>query len=185
MILLVVGLVAVIVVVLIAVFLSIRLGRGDEHDEPDLVSSGRDRRRDQDERWQDRDTRRVPGSRGGRGDYPGYSPRGPARDRAPRDRDYDSAPRLPALDGSDYGVSPSPRRPTPVSPSPRHPTQSQAAARSPVGASAQARGRHDTGPTRRPAADDFPSADYPSMDLGPGDSIGDRSSEGFPAARDD
>ena len=71
MILLVVGLVAVIVVVLIAVFLSIRLGRGDQHDEPDLVSSGRDRRRDQDEHWRDRDTRRAPssGSRGGR-----YSP---------------------------------------------------------------------------------------------------------------
>src|SRR5262252_7140058 len=98
MILLVVGLVAVIVVVLIAVFLSIRLGRGDEHDEPDLVSSGRDRRRDQDERWQDRDTRRVPGSRGGRGDYPGYGSRGPARDRAPRGR-YDTGPsRRPAAD---------------------------------------------------------------------------------------
>ena len=119
MILLVVGLVAVIVVVLIAVFLSIRLGRGDEHDEPDLVSSGRDRRRDQDERWQDRDTRRVPGSRGGRGDYPGYSPRGPAKDRAPRDRDYDTAPRRSARDGS---ANPSPRRPTPVSSSPHHPT---------------------------------------------------------------
>jgi hypothetical protein len=177
MILLVVGLVAVIVVVLIAVFLSIRLGRGDEHDEPDLVSSGRDRRRDQDERWQDRDTRRVPGSRGGRGDYPGYSSRGPARDRPLRDRDYDSAPRRPARDASDYRVSPSPHRPTPK----------PAAARSAVGASAQARGRYDTGPSRRPAADDFPSADYPSMDLGPaeGYATGDQPSVGFPAARDD
>src|SRR6516164_9066555 len=161
MILLVVGLVAVIVVVLIAVFLSIRLGRGDEHDEPDLVSSGRDRRRDQDERWQDRDTRRVPGSRAGRGDYPGYSSRGPARARAPRDRDYDTAP--------------------------RRPTQTPAVARSPVGASAQARGRYDTGPSRRPAADDFPSADYPSMDLGPaeGYATGDHPSVEFPAARDE
>src|SRR5690349_1261155 len=113
MILLVVGLVAVIVVVLIAVFLSIRLGRGDEHDEPDLVSSGRDRRRDQGERWQDRDARRVPGSRGGRGEYPGDSSRGPARDRAPRGRDYDGAPRRPARDPSDYRVGPSPHRPTP------------------------------------------------------------------------
>jgi len=184
MILLVVGLVAVIVVVLIAVFLSIRLGRGDEHDEPDLVSSGRDRRRDQDERWQDRDTRRVPGSRGGRGDYPGYSPRGPAKDRAPRDRDYDTAPRRSARDGS---ANPSPRRPTPVSSSPHHPTQTPAVARSPVGASAQARGRYDTGPSRRPAADDFPSADYPSMDLGPaeGYATGDHPSVEFPAARDE
>jgi hypothetical protein len=176
MILLVVGLVAVIVVVLIAVFLSIRLGRGDEQDEPDLVSSGRDRRRDQDERWQDRDTRLVPGNRGGRGDYPGYSSRGPARDRAPRDRGYDSAPRRPARDASDYGVSPSARRPT----------QEPAAARSQVGASAQAHGRYDTGPSRRPAADDFPSADYPSMDLGPaeGYATGGQPPVEFPAARD-
>jgi len=143
MILLVVGLVAVIVVVLIAVFLSIRLGRGDEHDEPELRSSGRDRRRDQSEHWEDRDTRRVSssGSRGGRGEYPGYGSRGPARDRAPRGRDYDGAPRRPA----------------------REP----AAARSAVGASAQARGRSGTGLSRRPAADDFPSADYPSTDFGP------------------
>jgi hypothetical protein len=167
MILLVVGLVAVIVVVLIAVFLSIRLGRGDEHDEPDLMSSGRDRRRDQDERWQDRDTRRVPGSRGGRGEYPGYRSRGPARDRAPRGRDYDGAPRRPARDPADH------RKPT--------------TARSAVGASAQARGRYDTGPSRRPAADDFPSADYPSMDLGPAEryATGDQPSVEFPAATDD
>lgn len=178
MILLVVGLVAVIVVVLIAVFLSIRLGRGDEDDEPDLRYSGRDRRRDdQDERWRDRDTRRVSsaGSRGGRGDYPGYSSRGPAPGRAPRGRDYDSAPRRPVRDGSAYRVSPSPHRPS----------QEPAAARSAVGAFAQDRGRSGTGPSRRPAADDFPSADYPSMDFGPGDSTGDHSPVEFPAAMDD
>jgi hypothetical protein len=50
MILLVVGLVAVIVVVLIAVFLSIRLGHGDEDDETDRRPSSRDQRRGQDER---------------------------------------------------------------------------------------------------------------------------------------
>ena len=167
MILLVVGLVAVIVVVLIAVFLSIRLGRGDEHDDPDLRSSGRDRRRDQDERWRDRDTRRVPGSRAGRGEYSGTSSRGPARDRAPRGRDYDSAPRRPAREAPDY--------------------RKQAAGRSAVGASAQARGRYDTGPSRRPAADDFPSADYPSMDFGPGGgyATGDQPSVELPAAVDD
>ena len=177
MILLVVGLVAVIVVVLIAVFLSIRLGRGDEHDEPDLRPSGRERRRDQDERWQDGDTRRVPGSRGGRGEYPGYSSRGPARDRAPRDRDYAGAPQRPARDPSDYRVGSSPHRPAPK----------PAAARSPVGASAQARSRYDTGPSRRPAADDFPSADYPSMDFGPAEvyATGDQPSVEFPAATDD
>jgi hypothetical protein len=165
MILLVVGLVAVIVVVLIAVFLSIRLGRGDEHDEPDLNSSGRERRRDQDERWRDRDTRRVPssGSRGGRGEYPGYSSRGPAQDRAPRGPDYDSASRRPR-------EAPESRRP--------------AAARSSVGASAQARSRYDTGPSRRPAADDFPSGDYPSMDFGPAGSYatGDQPAVGVPTA---
>ncbi len=178
MILLVVGLVAVIVVVLIAVFLSIRLGRGDEHDEPDLRSSGRDRRRDQDERWQDRDTRRASayGSRGGRGEYPGSGSRGPARDRAARGRDYDGAPRRPARDASDYSASSSPR----------HPTQKPAATRSAAGASAQARGRHDTGPSRRPAADDFPSADYPSMDFGPAESYatGDQPAVEFPATMD-
>src|SRR5690348_6901383 len=178
MILLVVGLAAVIVVVLIAVFLSIRLGLGDEHDEPELRSSGRDRRRDQDERWQDRDARRVPvsGSRGGRGEYPGYSSRGPARDRAPRGRDYDGAPRRPAREAAGYRVSSSPHRPT----------QKPAAARSAVGASAQARSRYDTGPSRRPAADDFPSADYPSMDFGPADgyATGDHPSVEFPAATD-
>ena len=159
MILLVVGLAAVIVVVLIAVFLSIRLGRGDEHDERDLRSSGRDRRRDQDERWRDRDTRRVPSSGGG--GHPGYGSRGQAR--APRGRDYDSAP----------------RRPREASES-----RSPAAARSSVGASAQARGRYDTGPSQRPAADDFPSADYPSMDFGPAGSYatGDQPSMESPAA---
>jgi hypothetical protein len=176
MILLVVGLVAVIVVVLIAVFLSIRLGRSDEDDEPGLRSNGRDRRRDQDQHWRDRDTRRVPmsGSRGGRGDYPGSNSRGPAGGRAPRGRDYDSTPRQPAREAADYGVGPSPHRPT----------QEPAAARAVVGASAQARGR---GPSRRPAADDFPSADYPSMDFGPGDTFatGDHPSVEFPAAVDD
>jgi hypothetical protein len=166
MILLVVGLVAVIVVVLIAVFLSIRLGRGDEHDEPEPRSSSRDRRRDQDERWRDRDTRRVPesGSRGGRGEPPGYNSRGPARERAPRGRDYDGASQRPAREASDH------RKP--------------AAARSAVGASAQARGRYDTGPSRRPAAADFPSADYPSMDFGPAGNYatGDQPSVGLPTA---
>jgi len=159
MILLVVGLVAVIVVVLIAVFLSIRLGRSDEHDEPGLESSGRS------EHWRDRDTRRVSssGSRGGRGEHPGYSSRGPARDRPPRGRDYDSTPRRPAREAPDY--------------------RKQPAARSAVGASAQARGRYDTGPSRRPAADDFPSADYPSMDFGPADghAAGDHPSVEFAA----
>src|SRR5690242_2866736 len=143
MILLVVGLVAVLVVVFIAVILSIRLGHGDEHDEPDLPSRGRDgRRADEDEHWLERDTRRAPAmaargmdSRGRRGESPGYA-------------DYDGPPRRPArADAAGY----------------REP----AAARSPLLASAQARGRYDTGPQRRPADGDFPSADHPSIDFGP------------------
>src|SRR5690242_21108351 len=152
MILLVVGLVAVLVVVFIAVILSIRLGHGDEHDEPDLPSRGRDRRRaDEDEDWLERDTRRAPSaaargmdSRGRRGDDPGYADRSAAGDRAARGRDYDGPPRA---GGTGY----------------REP----AAARSPVPASAQARGRYDTGPQRRAADGDFPSADYPAMDFAP------------------
>jgi hypothetical protein len=159
MILLVVGLVAVLVVVFIAVILSIRLGHGDEDDEPDLPSGGRDRQQDdEDEHWLERDTRRAPaaaargmGSRGRRGANPGYADRSAAgdRDRAAHGRDY-GAPRRPAhADAADH----------------REP----AAARSPVPASAQARGRYDTGPQRRPADGGFASADYPSMDFGPAD----------------
>ena len=156
MILLVVGLVAVLVVVFIAVILSIRLGHGDEHDEPDLPSRGRDRRRaDEDEDWLERDTRRAPSaaargmdSRGRRGDDPGYADRSAAGDRAARGRDYDGPPRRPARAGGTGYREP-------------------AAARSPVPASAQARGRYDTGPQRRAADGDFPSADYPAMDFAP------------------
>ena len=172
MILLVVGLVAVLVVVFIAVILSIRLGHGDEHDEPDLSSGGRDRRRtDEDEHWLERDTRRAPSAaarsgdpRGKRGENPGYADRGAAgdRDRAARGRDYDGPPRRPArAEATGY----------------REP----AAARSPVPVSAQARSRNDTGPQRRPADGDFPSADYPSMDFGP---AGARPSGGQPPVDD-
>jgi hypothetical protein len=153
MVLLVIGLVAVIVVVLIAVFLSIRLGRGDEDDEPGLRSAGRDRHRDQDERWREPDNRRVApstrsagrgGTARGRGEYDGYASRGPARERDSRGRD--GAPHRPARpDSPGYRQQPRPA----------------------VAASAAARGRYDTGAPRR-HADDFPSADYPSMDFGPG-----------------
>src|SRR5262249_25717278 len=77
MILLVVGLVAVLVVVFIAVILSMRLGHGDEPGEPDLPARGRDRRPDdEDEHWLERDTRRAP--------------------RAARSHDYDGPPRRPS-----------------------------------------------------------------------------------------
>ena len=158
MILLVVGLVAVLVVVFIAVILSIRLGHSDEHDEPDLPSRGRDRRQaDEDEHWLERDTRRAPyavaqgiDSRGRRSEIPGYADRDAAgdRDRPSRGRGYDGPPRRPARANATGHREP-------------------AAARSPVPASAQARGRYDTGPQRRAGDGDFPSADHPSMDFGP------------------
>jgi hypothetical protein len=77
----------------------ILLGHGDEHDEPDRPSRGRDRRRDdEDDHWLERDTRRAPsaaaqgmGSRGGRGENLGYADRGAAGDR-----DYDGASHRPA-----------------------------------------------------------------------------------------
>jgi hypothetical protein len=163
------------VVVFIAVILSIRLGHGDEHDEPDLPSRGRDRRRDdEDEHWLEHDTRRAPAaaargldSRGRRSENPGYADRGPAsdRDRAARGHGYDGPPRRPArADATGY----------------REP----AAARSPVPVSAQARSRYDTGPQRRAADGALPPADHPSMDFGP---AGVRSTGGqppveFPAA---
>ena len=179
MILLVVGLVAVIVVVLIAVFLSIRLGRGDDHDdETDLRPSSRSRRVDEDG-WREpgiRDVRRSPqaargagrgiGERpGGVGDArrrngdPGY---GGARDRTSRTRDrgYDDEPRRAAGRNSpEYARSPARRR-----------------SAAPV--SSEGRGRNGTGSPRRVAADDFPSADYPAMDF----STGEHDAAGYPGA---
>jgi hypothetical protein len=167
MILLVIGLVAVIVVVLIAVFLSIRLGRGDEDDEPEMRPGGRDRRRDQAERWQERDTRRMPsparsGAPCGRGGD-GYGSRdgaGAGRELDSRGRGYDAA-----------------RRPS----RPEAPSYRRQPARPAVAASAPSRGRYDA-PVRR-HADDFPSADYPSMDFGPagGYPADDHPSVDFPA----
>ena len=172
MILLVIGLVAVIVVVLIAVFLSFRLGRGDEDDEPDVRSGGRDRRRNQDERWRERDTRRVPssartsgrdGPTQGPGGYDGDGSRGPAGDRDSRGRDHVGASRRPARPG------------TPGS-------RQSAAARPAAVASAPARGSSDIGPSRRLAdgypAGDHPSGEYPAADYGAVDDPRDR-----PAAR--
>jgi hypothetical protein len=169
MILLVVGLVAVIVVILIAVFLSIRLGRGDEHDdEPDIRSRSRDQRAEED-RWREpgsRDTHRSPEPtrEAGRGTgerrsgtdddrrrsrQPAYSG---ARERTPArrasDRDYEEEPRRPARrDSPEYESSPA-RRPA-------------------AAVSAGSRGRHDEALSRQAAVDDFPAAGYPSMDFVP------------------
>src|SRR5215472_5342583 len=119
MILLVVGLVAVIVVILIAVFLSIRLGRGDEHDDELDIEPGSRSRRSEEDHWREpggRDAHRpAPAARAaGRGfgerragaddqrrrGEPAYSG---ARERSDvsraRDRGYDDGPRRPARRG--------------------------------------------------------------------------------------
>lgn len=110
--LLVVGLAAVVIVILIAVFLSVRLGRGDDHDHEEPVRPGsrdRGRRDDEDARWRDagaRDSRRQAGSAraGGSGRHPRDGAGNPpdrdrdgrrsrreqaGRDREQADRDYD------------------------------------------------------------------------------------------------
>src|SRR6185312_13517184 len=106
--LLVVGLAAVIIVILIAVFLSVRLGRGDDHEEPMGRSSERGRGRpDADEPgWRDEQApRRSPAGAGGREQRPrppgqdrryrdGASRR-PERGQATRPGDYDQPQRRP------------------------------------------------------------------------------------------
>src|SRR5262245_38068074 len=183
--LLVVGLAAVIIVILIAVFLSVRLGRSDDHDEPMGRPSERDHGRPgaDDPGWRDeRAPRRPPASAGGsvRG---GPRPRPQAQDRRYRDGDGRRPERgQPARAGDGYPQ----RRPGRYD---SGPLEQPAEARRPVTAGARrpgsgrdngarrtaaARGRpesapelYDTGPAQRPAADDFPSeplraADFPS-----------------------
>jgi hypothetical protein len=182
--LLVVGLAAVIIVILIAVFLSVRLGRSEDHDEPMGRSSdrGRDRPDAGDPGWQDeRAPRRSPASASSRG---GQRPRPQAQDRRYRDGDGRRPERGQATRPGDYDYPQ--RRPER---SDSGPLDQPADARRPVtagsrrpgsgrdhGARRAGNGRsrpdnaaalYDTGPARHPAADDFPSeplraADFPS-----------------------
>jgi len=130
MILLVVGLVAVIVVILIAVFLSIRLGRGDEHDDEPQIRPSTSTPRAGEARWREpdvRDTRQAARAAGrgmgdprGRGREPAYSARGPARDRAHAGRDRDqnfaaAGPAAPRSAGS-YPTTPPHARANPTTP---------------------------------------------------------------------
>jgi hypothetical protein len=89
--LLVVGLAAVIIVILIAVFLSVRLGRSDDHDEPMGRSSERGRGRpdaDDDPGWRDeRAPRRSPAGVGSPAPGRGQRPRPHGQDRRYRDGD--------------------------------------------------------------------------------------------------
>ena len=100
--LLVVGLAAVIIVILIAVFLSVRLGRSEDHDEPMGRSSDRDRGRPGagDTGWQDeRAPRRSPAGASSRG---GQRPRPQAEDRRYRDGDGRRPERGQATRPGDY-----------------------------------------------------------------------------------
>jgi hypothetical protein len=152
MILLVVGVVAVIVVILIAVFLSIRLGRSDEHDGPATARpGGSDRRRAGGDHWGERDTRDRR--------RPGYGER-TARSReheGSRDHDHD-------YDDGDYEDYDGYRERRP----PRHETgpRSRAAgyASSPGRRGTRdGRARYESHRSPRPATDDFPSGDYPPV----------------------
>src|SRR5215831_19880816 len=171
--LLVVGLAAVIIVILIAVFLSVRLGRSDDQDEPMGRPSERGHGRPgaEDPGWRDeRAPRRPPASVGGsaRG---GPRPRPQAQDRRYRDGDGRRPERGQAARTGDYDYPQ--RRPGRYD---SGPVEQPAEARRPVTAGARRPGRaqsdrragngrgrpesapalYDTGPAQRPAADDFP-----------------------------
>jgi hypothetical protein len=197
--LLVVGVAAVIVVILIAVFLSVRLGRSQDHDEPMGRSSDRDRGRPDagDPGWRDeRAPRRSPAGVGGpsgssRG---GQRPRPPAQDQRYRDGDGRRPERGQATRQGDYDYPQ--RRPG------RHdsgPLEQPADARRPVTSvsrrpgSGRDNGGHrspelyDTGPAPHPAADDFPSeplhaADFPSGEFPSRPQPADFPSGEFPSA---
>src|SRR5262245_289732 len=181
--LLAVGLAAVIIVILIAVFLSVRLGRSDDREEPTSRSSERSEGRadTDDSRWRDeRAPRRPPAGaagpgRGGRprpegGDRP-YRDRGPERGQAAaRSEDYDYPQRRPGpYDTGPVEQPTDPRRLAPAEARRGGPRGGNGTRRAGTG-----RGRpeaasapYDTGPSPHAAADEFPSgplqaADFPS-----------------------
>jgi hypothetical protein len=189
--LLVVGLAAVILVILIAVFLSLRLGRSDDHEEPEgrLGERSRDRHGTEDARWRDRDRHqaRRPSSASARNGGPdGQRTRAEAEpDRRYRDRDerrereqarpreYDYPPRR----GERYDTGPlehpsDPRRPVAAGARRTGSGRDQPARRSASGRDrhdANAAALYDTGPAARPAADDFPSGPFPATDFPSGE----------------
>ena len=204
--LLVVGLAAVIIVVLIAVFLSMRLGRSDDHDEPMGRPSERGHGRPgaDDPGWRDeRAARRPPAGTGGpaRG---GQRPRPQAQDRRYRDGDGRRPERGPAGRPDDYDYPQ--RRPGRYD---SGPVEQPAETKRPVAAGARRAGSgrdhsgrragtgpgrpeaapalYDTGPAQRPAADDFPSeplraADFPSGEFPSRPQPADFPSGEFPSA---
>ncbi len=195
--LLVVGLAAVIIVILIAVILSVRLGRGDDHEEP--VTGGRGRRDADDPRWRERDMRESRRPLGG----PARSARGssprqleaagrqrdrgdrPERDQPVRARDYRPQRRGDRYDtGPGYDTGPNPassaRRPVAAT-APRSGSRDYADRR--PGGTGRDRydtgpALYDTGPSPRTAAGDFPSGPFPAAEF-PSDSL---PAVDFPAA---
>ena len=170
--LLVVGLAAVIIVILIAVFLSVRLGRSDDHDEPMGRSSERGRGRPDadDPGWRDEQAPRhsPAGRRRPRGSGPGR--RGRTGAIATATAAARSAVRPPGpVTTTSRSVGPGATTPAPL--------EQPADARRPVTASSRRPGSgrdhsgrragtgrpesttalYDTGPARHPVADDFPS----------------------------
>jgi hypothetical protein len=185
--LLVVGLAAVIIVILIAVFLSIRLGRGDDREDQPIRSGERGRSRGDtgDPRWRDRDSRdsrrplpvsarsaRSPGQRvraeaDQAGRYRDRDDRRADRDQGARSREYDRPQRRPERYDTSPGAASVSSRPVAAA-APRAGSGRDSASRRP---SAPGRDRYDseqalydTGPTSRPSADDFPSGPFPAAD---------------------
>ena len=189
--LLVVGLAAVIIVILIAVFLSVRLGRSDDQDEPMGRPSERGHGRPgaDDPGWRDERAPRRPPASAGVSARGGPRPRPQAQDRRYRDGDGRRPERGQAARAGDGYPQ---RRPGRYD---SGPLEQPAEARRPVTAGARsgrdhgarragaARGRpasapepydtgpalYDTGPAQRPAADDFPSEPLHAADFPPGE----------------
>src|SRR5215831_15415080 len=98
----VVGVAAVIIVILIAVFLSVRLGRSEDHDEPMGRSSGRGRPDAGDPGWQDEQAPRRSPAGAGASARGGQRPRPQAQDRRYRDGAGRRPERGPATRPDDY-----------------------------------------------------------------------------------
>src|SRR5262245_52737180 len=179
--LLVVGLAAVIIVILIAVFLSVRLGRSDDHDEPMARPSERGRGRPDadDPGWRDgRAARRPPAgvgapARGGQRPRPQSQDqryrdgdgRRPQRGQATRPGDYDYPQRRPGrYDSGPLEQPADARRPVPAGARRPGPARDHVGRRAGAGRPESTTALYDTGPARRPAADDFPSE--PPSDAG-------------------
>jgi hypothetical protein len=191
--LLVVGLAAVIIVILIAVFLSVRLGRSDDHDEPMGRSSERGRGRpdaDDDPGWRDeRAPRRSPAGVGSPAPGRGQRPRPHGQDRRYRDGDgrrlergqatrpgdYDHQQRRPGrYDSGPLEQPADARRPVTANAGRPGPGRDHGGRRAGTGRPESTTALYDTGPARPPMSEDFPSEplsaeDFPSGEFPSGE----------------